>query len=80
MPEIHPCPTCGAKDVNRNGHTRHGKQNYKCRNCGRQFVLDPQWQMLSDEQKGLIERLLLERLSLAGMARVRQLSKEECSV
>jgi len=40
-------------------------------------MLAPQWQMLSDEQKGLIERLLLERLSLAGIARVRHLS-EDC--
>jgi len=23
------------------GKTRHGKQNYKCRDCGRQFVEDP---------------------------------------
>ena len=77
MKEIYACPNCGSEDVSRNGHTRHGKQNYKCRDCRRQFVLDPQWQMLSEEQKGLIERLLLERLSLAGIARVLQLS-EDC--
>lgn len=56
--EIHSCPSCGFEDVSRNGHTRHGKQNYKCRDCGRQFVVAPQWQVLSEEQKGLIERLL----------------------
>lgn len=76
MKEIHPCPTCGSEDVSRNGHTRHGKQNYKCRDCKRQFVLVPQWQMLSEEQKRLIERLLLERISLAGIARVLQLSQD----
>ncbi|MGG6269686.1 IS1 family transposase [Leptolyngbya sp. AN03gr2] len=76
MQEIYPCPSCGSEDVSRNGHTRHGKQNYKWRDCGRQFVLDPQWQMLSEEQKGLIERLLLERISLAGIARVLQLSED----
>lgn len=75
--QIHPCPSCGSEDVIRNGHTRHGKQNYKCRDCRRQFVVDPQWQVLSEEQKGLIERLLLERISLAGIARVLQLS-EDC--
>jgi len=73
---IHPCPSCGSEDVSRNGHTRHGKQNYKCRDCGRQFVLDPQWQVLSEAQKGLIDRLLLERISLAGIALL-QLS-EDC--
>jgi len=51
--------------------------HYQCRDCGRQFVLDPQWLVLSEAQKGLIERLLLERISLAGIARVLQLS-EDC--
>jgi hypothetical protein len=40
-------------------------------------VLDPQWQVLSFAQQGLIERLLLERISQAGIARVLQLS-EDC--
>lgn len=77
MQELHPCPSCGSEAASHNGHTRHGKQNYKCRDCGRQFVLDPQWQALSEEQKGLIERMLLERISLAGIARVLQRS-EDC--
>jgi hypothetical protein len=32
------CPTCGSDDVMKNGMTRRGKQNHKCRDCGRQFV------------------------------------------
>ncbi|MEO0646424.1 MAG: IS1 family transposase, partial [Cyanobacteria bacterium J06650_10] len=32
------CPTCGSHDISKNGTTRRGKQNYKCRDCGRQFV------------------------------------------
>lgn len=36
--EINSCPNCGSEEVSRNGQTRHGKQNYKCRECGRQFV------------------------------------------
>ncbi|MGN7613663.1 IS1 family transposase [Magnetococcales bacterium HHB-1] len=47
----------------------NGKQNYKCKECGRQFVLHPEKQPISDKTKGLIDRLLLERLSLAGIAR-----------
>ena len=42
---------------------RHGKQNYKCRDCGRQFVEDPQWRPISDEIKGIVDRLLLEKIS-----------------
>jgi DNA-directed RNA polymerase subunit RPC12/RpoP len=37
------CPTCGSHDIMKNGTTRRGKQNYKCKDCGRQFVEDPQW-------------------------------------
>ena len=60
----HSCPSCGQQEVSCNGQTRHGKQNYKCRNCGRQFVLDPLWKAITPEQYGLIERMLLERISL----------------
>jgi len=35
------CPTCGSDDVRKNGMTRRGKQNHKCRQCGRQFVENP---------------------------------------
>ena len=34
-------PTCDSDAVVKNGRTRHNKQKYKCRACGRQFVLDP---------------------------------------
>ncbi len=63
------CPNCQSEAVIKNGLSRHQKQNYKCRDCGRQFVEDPQWRMISEETKGIIDRLLLEKLSLAGIAR-----------
>jgi transposase-like protein len=31
------CPKCGSKYIRKNGH-RQSKQNYLCKNCGRQFV------------------------------------------
>lgn len=34
------CPQCGSKSFKRNGYTRHGKQNHRCFDCGRQFSLD----------------------------------------
>lgn len=69
------CPICQSKDVVKNGRTRHGKQNYKCRDCGRQFVAAPQWRTISEETKGIIDRLLLEKLLLAGIARALQISE-----
>ena len=70
------CPSCHSEAISFNGHTRHGKQNYKCRDCGRQFVLNPQWHPLTQEQRDLIDRLLLERISLADIARVMQRSDD----
>lgn len=72
----HCCPSCESKEISRNGRTRHGKQNYRCRDCGREFVLDPVWKAITPEQYGLIERMLLERISLAGIARVLQISED----
>jgi insertion element IS1 protein InsB len=48
--EAHQCPSCSSQSISRNGLTRHGKQNYKCRDCGRQFVLDPTWKAITPEQ------------------------------
>src|SRR4028119_593522 len=72
--EIHCCPRCDSEEVSRNGQTRHRKQNYKCRECGRQFVLNPTWKAITKEQQELMSRMLLERISQAGIARVLQLS------
>jgi insertion element IS1 protein InsB len=69
------CPTCGSDDVMKNGTTRRGKQNHKCRDCGRQFVEDPQWQPKDENTSAMIDRLMLERIPLAGIARVLQLSE-----
>lgn len=31
------CPECSSKNLNKNGR-RKGKQNYICKDCGRQFI------------------------------------------
>lgn len=58
------CPTCSSDAVVKNGQTRHRKQNYKCRDCGRQFVEEPQWRAVSVEHRAIIDRLLLEKIPL----------------
>ncbi len=35
------CPQCESRSIKRNGYTRHGKQNHRCLDCGRQFSLEP---------------------------------------
>jgi insertion element IS1 protein InsB len=63
------CPTCGSHDISKNGTTRRGKQNYKCRDCNRQFVEEPQWKPKDKDTQSLIDLLLLEKIPLAGIAR-----------
>ena len=69
------CPTCASNDLNKNGMTRHGNQNYKCRDCGRQFVENPKWSRIGEDAKSLIDRMLLEKMPLAGIARSLQISE-----
>ena len=35
------CPQCNSKAFKKNGYTRHGKQNHRCLDCGKQFSLEP---------------------------------------
>ena len=63
------CPQCQSPKYKKNGHIHNGKQNHRCKDCGRQFVDCFEQHLVSDETRSLIERLLLERLSLRGICR-----------
>jgi insertion element IS1 protein InsB len=67
MVEREPCPQCGSRQYKRNGRLHTGKQNHKCKVCGRAFVLIPENHVITEGQQALIERLLRERLSLRGL-------------
>ena len=69
------CPRCGSEHVVRNGYLGNGKPKFKCQECGRQFVEDPKRQPIPEETQALIDKLLLERISLAGIARVTGVSE-----
>jgi len=58
-----PCVRCG------------GAAQFLCRGCGRRFVAEPRKGPVSDERKELVRRLLLERMSLRGIARVAGFSR-----
>jgi hypothetical protein len=53
----------------KHGHIHNGKQNHQCKDCGRQFVECLEQYLVSEETRALVERLLLERLSLHGICR-----------
>ena len=69
------CPNCNSKDVVKNGFIHNGNQNHKCKACGRQFVEAPRQKLISEETKALIDKLLLEKIPLAGIARVCDVSE-----
>lgn len=68
------CPTCDSQHLIKNGSIHNGKPKYQCKICGRQFVINPTNSPVSEETKQLIDRLLLERISLRFLARVTQVS------
>ncbi|MBV8887656.1 MAG: IS1 family transposase [Chroococcidiopsidaceae cyanobacterium CP_BM_RX_35] len=68
------CPACGSEHLIKNGSVHHGKPKHQCKSCGRQFVDNSTKITVSQEIKHLIERLLLEKISLRGIARVTRVS------
>jgi transposase-like protein len=52
------CPQCESKAFKRNGFTRHGKQNHRCLDCGRQFSLEPVEQPAIDKSLEFVEAFI----------------------
>ncbi len=68
------CPRCASSQTVKNGHIHNGKQRFKCHECGRQFIEHPSKTVIHQDTRALIDRFLLERVSLAGIARAAQVS------
>ncbi len=70
------CPKCASPKISKNGIRDNHKQNYRCNECGRQFVENPSGHYrISEETRRLVDRLLSEKLSLAGIRRTAQVSE-----
>jgi transposase-like protein len=69
------CPRCQSTQVIKYGHTHYGKPRFRCCDCARQFVENPSRQPIDAEKRALIDKLLLERLALAAIARVTGVSE-----
>jgi insertion element IS1 protein InsB len=63
------CPACGSRQFKKNGHIHNGKQNHRCKACGRQFVVHAEDCVIPEEQRTLVKRLLQEKISLHGICR-----------
>lgn len=69
------CPNCTSARTVKNGRIHIGKQRFKCLECGRQFVEQATKKVIDSATREPIDRLLLERISLAGIARGVQVSQ-----
>ena len=69
------CPSCSSEKIVKNGRIHNGKQRFKCNECNRQFIEKPQKIVIKQQKRELIDRLLLEKISLAGIARAAQVSE-----
>src|SRR5215831_1699642 len=63
------CPQCQSPKFKKNGHIHNSKQNHHCHDCGRQFVQCFEQYLISEDTRELIERLVVERISLRGICR-----------
>ena len=75
MESLLTCPRCGSHQIIKNGSIHNRKPKYQCQECRRQFIDNPTRKMINDQTKELIEKLLLERISLAGISRVTGVSE-----
>jgi transposase-like protein len=70
------CPRCGSARTVKNGRIHNCKAKRMCKDCRPQFVPDAIKKVLSPGTWELINKRLLERIPLAGIARVAGLSED----
>ena len=68
------CPECNSTHSIKNGSVR-GKIKHECKECGRQYTLNPTKKIISQETWDLVDKLLLEKIPLAGIARITGISE-----
>ena len=66
--------TCVFQHLIKIASVHNNKPKYQCKICGQQVVVNPTKTTVLQETKRLINRLLLERISLREIARVTQVS------
>ena len=64
------CPKCHSTQIVKNGFINNHKQRFKCKDCGYQFVKNPESRAIPKETVELVEKLLSERISQRGICRI----------
>jgi IS1 family transposase len=67
------CPSCQSTNIKKNGYTYYRKQNHRCKDCNRQFVLN-NTHTKTTSTRNLVKQCLKERLSLRAICRIFKLS------
>ena len=70
------CPRCSSHHIVKNGRIHNKKPKYKCLDCGRQFIENPTKKYIDPTILDYIDKMLLEKIPLAGIARVTGVSKK----
>ena len=63
------CPKCKSNQNKKNGF-RRGKQSYKCKNCGTQYVINPSFRSYSPQIKQTSIEMYLNGMGFRGIERV----------
>ena len=69
------CPKCNSQNTIKNGSIHNGKSKFMCNNCGRQFIRNPRKKVIPKETWELVDKLLLEKIPIAGISRVTRISE-----
>ena len=69
------CPECQSQNIIKNGSIHNGTPKFRCKDCGRQFVENPKKKVIPQETWDLVDKLLLEKLPIAGISRVTGISE-----
>ena len=69
------CPKCKSGAIKKYGIISTGKQRYCCKDCSAQFVENPENKLIPKETWNLVDKLLLEKIPIAGISRVTGISE-----
>jgi transposase-like protein len=67
------CPKCASTQTQKNGH-RQGRQNYRCKTCGRQFIESQIQKGYSSEIKEICLRMHRNGIGFREMERITGIS------
>ena len=68
-------PSLQFKAYLKNGFIHNGKQKYAYKDCGRQLIDNPQNKSIPQHLLDMLDKLLLEKIQIAGISRVTGISE-----